>query len=49
MKHVYTFLYLFVPTIKSIFRFACLTDDELRENLFEMDDMISRNLLIGRR
>ena len=49
MKHIYTFLCLFVPTMKSIFRFACLTDDELRENLYEMDDMIARNLLIGRR
>jgi hypothetical protein len=49
MKHIYLFLCLFVPTMKSIFRFAFLTDDELRENLYEMDDMISRNLLIGRR
>ncbi|MEO1933161.1 MAG: hypothetical protein ABGX41_14865 [Pseudohongiella sp.] len=49
MKHIYTFLCLFVPTMKSIFRFACLTDDELRENLYEMDDMIASNLLIGRR
>gem|GEM_PF-6438735 len=49
MKHIYPFLCLFVPTMKSIFRFACLTDDELRENLYEMDDMIARNLLIGRR
>jgi len=49
MKYIYTFLCLFVPTMKSILRFACLTDDELRENLYEMDDMIARNLLIGRR
>ena len=49
MKYIYTFLCLLVPTMKSIFRFACLTDDELRENLYEMDDMIARNLLIGRR
>jgi len=49
MKHIYTLLCLFVPTVKSIFRFACLTDDELRENLYEMDDMIARHLLIGRR
>jgi len=47
MKHIYTILCLFVPTMKSIFRFACLTDDELREDLYEMDDMIARNLLIG--
>ena len=49
MKHVYTLLCRFVPTMKSIFRFACLTDGELREDLYEMDDMIARNLLIGRR
>ena len=36
-------------TTKNIQWFACLTDDELRENLYEMDDMISKNLLIGRR
>ena len=49
MKHVYTLLCRFVPMMKSIFRFACLTDGELREDLYEMDDMIARNLLIGRR
>ena len=49
MKHIYPFLCRFVPTMKSIFRFACLTDDELRKNLYEMNDMIARNLLIGRR
>jgi len=49
MKHIYTFLCLFAPTMKNIFPFACLTDDELRENLYEIDDMIARNLLIGRR
>jgi len=49
MKRIYTFLCLFAPTLKSIFRFAYLTDDELRENLYEMDDMISKHLLIGRR
>ena len=49
IKHVYTLLCRFVPTLKSIFIFACLTDGELREDLYEMDDMIARNLLIGRR
>jgi hypothetical protein len=46
MKRLYIFFCLFAPTLKSIFRFACLTDDELRENLYEMDDMIARHLLV---
>jgi hypothetical protein len=49
MKRIYTFFSLLAPTLKRIFRFACLTDDELRENLYEMDDMIARHLLVGRR
>jgi len=49
LKRIYTFSCLLLLTTKSILRFACLTDDELRENLYEIDDMIARNLLIGRR
>lgn len=35
--------------LKDIFWFARLTDDELRADLPELEDMLARHLLMGRR